>query len=86
VVANAYTVLSEGNTKLLGALDLNSELNDLVNFGSTKAAGRSQLILGGGFRSRLLSNLDAGIAYEVGVTTPKGLFDSRITADLIYRF
>lgn len=81
--ANAYTVLTEGDSKLLGAVDLNTELYDLINFGSTKAGGRTQVTVGGGFRSRLAKNLDLGFAYEAGVTDPVGIFDSRVTVDLI---
>jgi hypothetical protein len=85
-VGNGYTVLSEADNKLLGAVNLNSEFNDLSDFGSTKADGRTQLILGAGFRSRLLKNLDLGFAYEFGATNPQGIFKDRFTADLIWRF
>ena len=86
VVGNAYTVLSEGKNKLLGAVDLNTELADLSDFGSTKAEGRTQAIVGLGFRSRLLKNLDIGFAYEYGVSNPQGIFKDRFTTDLIFRF
>jgi len=86
VAANGYTVLTDGDHKLLGAVDLNTEMYDLINFGSTKAAGRTQMTLGGGLRSRLLPNLDLGFAYEFGVVEHVGIFDSRITADVIWRF
>lgn len=85
-VANAYTILSEGDNKLLGAVDLNTEMYDLINFGSTKAAGTTQLTVGGGFRSKLTKCLDFGIAYEAGVINPVGIFESRLTADFIWRF
>jgi hypothetical protein len=84
--ANGYTMLSNGDHKLLGAVDLNTEMYDLINFGSTAARGHTQITVGGGFRSRLLPNLDLGVAYEAGVSNPEGIFDGRITADVIWRF
>ncbi len=84
--ANGYTVLSEGDHKLLGAVDLNTEMYDLINFGSTAAGGRTQVTLGGGFRSRLCKNVDLGFAYEAGVTSPVGIFQDRFTVDFIWRF
>lgn len=86
VAVNANTVLNNANEKLLGALDLNAEMYDLINFGSTKAAGNTQATVGGGFRSRLLTQLDLGFAYEAGIASPKGIFDTRFTVDLIWRF
>ena len=85
-VVNGWTVLSEGNQKLLGAVDLNTEMYDLINFGSTKAQGETQVTIGGGFRSKLAKNLDLGFAYEAGVTKPVGIFESRVTADVIWHF
>lgn len=86
VALNGYTVLSEGNNKLLGAIPLNAEMYDLINFGATDAGGSTQLSLGVGFRSRILRNLDFGLAYESGLIDPKGIFDSRVTVDMIFRF
>ena len=85
-VANGYTVLTEGDRKLLGVVDLNTELYDLINFGSTKAGGRTQATVGGGLRSHLTRSLDLGFAYEAGVTSPKGIFESRYTVDFIWHF
>jgi hypothetical protein len=42
--------------------------------------------VGGGIRSKLTSKLDLGVAYEAGVTDPVGIFDSRVTVDMIWRF
>ncbi len=84
--ANAYTILTEGDHRLLGAVDLNTEMYDLINFGSTEAGGRTQVTVGGGLRSRLLPSLDLGVAYEAGVTEPVGIFDSRVTVDVIWRW
>jgi hypothetical protein len=85
VAANGYTILSNGNHNQL-PVPLNTEGYDLINFGSTAAAGTTQLTAGGGFRTRFTQNVDAGVAYEVGVVKPVGIFDARITADVIWRF
>jgi hypothetical protein len=87
--ANGYTVLTSGKntaSQSLNAVPLNTEGYDLINFGSSKAAGKTQFTVGGGFRTRLLKNVDAGVAYEAGVVDPVGIFDSRITADVVWRF
>jgi len=86
VVANGYTVLTEADHNYLAGVPLNTEFDDLSDLGSTGASGNTQIILGTGFRSRLLKNLDVGVAYEFGATQPQGIFGSRITADMIYRF
>ena len=88
-VANGYTILSNGNgqsSQSLNAVPLNTEGYDLINFGSADAAGTTQMTVGGGARSRILKNLDVGFAYEVGVVNPVGIFESRVTADVIWRF
>jgi hypothetical protein len=81
VSASGITVLDEGN-----AMGLSTEGYDLINFGSSQAGGETQIVVGGGFRSQLTESLSFGIAYEKSVTTPHGLFDERLTADLIWRF
>lgn len=86
VALNGYTMLSNGKDKLLGAVPLHTEMSDLINFGSTEVSGRTQLTAGGGFRSHLCKRLDVGFAYEAGITDPKGIFASRLTTDLIWRF
>jgi hypothetical protein len=85
-VANGYTILSDGNRNLIQGVQLNTELYDLINSGSTDAAGSTQLTFGGGFRTRFTHNVDAGVAYEVGVVKPVGIFASRLTADVVWRF
>lgn len=82
VVANGYTVLTEGNNKLLGAVPLDTELYDLGNFGSTDAAGTTQITVGGGARAKLTKNVELGASYETAVTSKEGIFDSRVTADV----
>jgi hypothetical protein len=81
VSANGFKVLSSGN-----GLGLQTEGFDLINFGSSKSSGDNQIAVGTGFRSHLLEHLDFGFAFEFGATHPKGLFDSRYTVDLSYRF
>jgi hypothetical protein len=88
-VLNGYTILSNGHSQgdqSLSAVPLNTEGYDLINFGSADASGTTQMTLGGGARSRLLKNVDLGFAYEVGVVNPKGIFESRVTADVVWRF
>ena len=84
-VANGYTILSNGNHNVL-PVPLNTEGYDLINFGSTDASGSTQFTVGGGARSRLVKNVDVGVAYELGVGNSVGIFHTRITADLIWRF
>jgi len=84
-VGNGYTILSNGNRNLL-PVPLNTEGYDLINFGSKDASGTTQFSVGGGARSRLVKNVDVGVSYEVGVGNSIGIFQSRVTADLIWRF
>ncbi len=86
VAMNGYTMLSNGKNKLLGSVPLNTEMYDLINFGSTDVAGRTQIVLGGGFRSQLTKKVDVGVAYEAGITSPKDIFDSPLTVDMILPF
>lgn len=81
VAANGWTVLDEGNN-----VPFTSEGYDVINFGASKAGGVTQLLLGAGFRSRVLENVDLGIAYEKSVISPEGLTDDRFTFDMCIRF
>jgi len=81
VVANAWTVLSEGN-----GIPLDSEGYDVINFGASRAGNTTQMTVGGGFRSRILDNVDIGVAYEKAVLSPEGLTDDRLTFDVSIRF
>jgi hypothetical protein len=85
VAVNGYTILSNGDHNRL-VVPLNTELYDLINAGSTAARGTTQLTVGGGVRSRLLNNVDVGVSYEAGVVDPVGIFEGRVTADVIWRF
>lgn len=78
---NAFTVLSEGE-----GLGVDFEGFDLFNFGSTKASGYTQSVLGLGFRSRVIDHLDFGFAYEFPISQPEGIFGDRFTIDFIWRF
>lgn len=80
-VVHGSTVLSQGD-----GLPLSFEGADLINFGASRAGGFTQVIAGGGFRSRLSAVFDLGFAYEIAVTKPKGLFRDRFTVDLAWRF
>ncbi len=81
VSGNGQTVLSEAK-----ALPLKVEGYDIINFGSSAAGGETQIVVGGGFRSRLHERVDFGFAYEYGLTDPKGLFKDRYTVDFVFRF
>lgn len=86
VVGNGYTILTSADHNNLAGVPLTTELYDLSDLGATGASGRTQVELGAGFRSHLTKNLDLGFAYEFGATEPKGIFDQRLTTDLIFRF
>lgn len=81
IVANGYNSVSNGNR-----LPIDTEGYDVINFGSTKAAGSIQLTLGAGFRSRVTDHVDFGFAYEKAVVAPEGLTDDRFTFDMSIRF
>lgn len=78
---NAFTTMSDGNGP-----GFQSEGFDLINFGSSAASGHTQGAVGGGFRTRLLQNLDLGFGYEYGVISKNDIFKARYTFDLIWRF
>jgi len=59
---------------------------DLINFGASNADGFTQIAVGGGFRSRFCRWADLGFAYERGVTRPEGIYDDRLTVDMIIKF
>lgn len=81
IALNGITVVDEGN-----ALPLTTEGYDLINFGSALADGETQITLGGGFRSQLTDSLSFGVAYEQPITDPEGLYDDRLTVDMIWNF
>ena len=81
VAFDAFTVLNEGNN-----IGLASEGYDVINFGSSGAGGVTQGTIAGGFRTRLLDNVDFGFAYQKAVLSPEGLTDDRFTFDMCIRF
>jgi Putative MetA-pathway of phenol degradation len=81
IALNGITVVDEGR-----ALPLTTEGYDLINFGSALADGETQITFGGGFRSRLTDSLSLGVAYEQPITDPHGLYDDRLTVDMIWNF
>lgn len=86
VSINAFTTMSEANVHLEPSPVAFSEGFDLINFGSSQASGRTQGAIGGGFRTRILQDLDFGFGYEWGVIGRNDIFKNRYTFDLIWRF
>ncbi len=86
---NGWTVVDspDGSQGPLGAFNtaLNTEGADLINFGASNPAD-TQAAIGFGFRSQLFENLDFGFIYEHAVTSPEGIFEQRVTTDLIFHF
>lgn len=86
---NSWTVLDspDGTKGPLGAFNtaLNTEGADLINFGAPNPTD-TQAAIGFGFRSKLLKNVDFGVVYEHAVTSPEGIFEQRVTTDLIFHF
>lgn len=81
VAANGFLGLSDGNGPAI-----NSEGYDLINFGASNVSGENMLVLGAGFRSSVCEKADFGFAFEKAVDHAGGIFDYRITADLIWKF
>jgi len=93
VAWNAFTTLNStgagtavNHQGVAAALPFNSEGFDLINFGSSQAAGRTQMTLGLGFRSRIRDNVYCGFGWEKATGSGDTLFDDRFTFDLIFRF
>jgi hypothetical protein len=81
VSMSGFHVLNDGKGP-----GLTTEGYDLINFGASAADGETSVVLGAGFRSQFTQSLSFGVACEWSVTSPEGLYDDRITADLIWRF
>jgi len=96
VELNWFHVLSTGDgrpnffSQAGGAVPVIAQFEggDLLNFGAGNAfANRDFVTAAIGFRSRLLDNLDAGIAYELPLTgDEKSIMKDRITFDLVWKF
>lgn len=69
-------------------LPMADEGQDLFNFGSTMADGKTLVTAAAGFRYRVCDDIDFGVAYQIPLTNGRGsnVTDWRVTADLIYRF
>jgi hypothetical protein len=87
---NGWTVLDspDGKKGPLGAFNtaLNTEGADLIDFGASNLQGNTQAAVGFGFRSKLCKYVDFGVVYEHAVTSPEGIFEQRVTTDLIVHF
>lgn len=78
---NAFTVLNSAHGPAFGF-----EGYDLINFGSSQAAGETRVVVGGGASSQVMDSLQVGVAYESGIDNPKFLFDHRVTATAVFEF
>lgn len=81
VSAVAWSVVDAGK-----GYPLELEGYDAVNFGASRSQGSTQVVLGVGFRTRFTEKLDLGVAWQKAVTTPRGLFEDRLTVDFVIRF
>lgn len=82
VSANFWTNLSDGNNMP----GLRGNGYDVLNLGAGDVNGVTQGMVGLGFRSRILDNLDVGAAYEIAAIRPYGLTNNRLTFDVCIRF
>lgn len=64
------------------------EGSDLLNFGAANSGENRDLVTAAfGFRSRITNDIDLGLAYEIPLTLEKeGIFDDRLTIDLVWKF
>lgn len=93
---NYFRVLDEGDgnarfqNQVGGAVPgvARFEGGDLINLGASNGSENADLLtLGMGFRYRFSDNVDLGLAYEIPLTSKSdNLMNSRITADLVWRF
>jgi hypothetical protein len=96
VEVNWFHVLSTGNgnpnffKQAGGAVPVVAgfEGNDLLNFGASNASMNRDLVTAAfGFRSRLCSTVDLGLAYEIPLTDQNdSIISDRWTLDLVWRF
>jgi hypothetical protein len=59
---------------------------DLYNFGSTGVAGMNVVSGAFGLKFKPRSNMEAGVAWEVPLTSQHFILDNRLTADFIVRY
>lgn len=81
------------NVKAGDRIPLDEESYDFFNLGSENAGGHGQVRMGFGGRWRFTddlevwghrSGIDWGFAYELPLTSKEGIFDWRITTDLVF--
>lgn len=84
VSLNAFTTINSASHNGGLPIGLPFEGADLINFGSSQAAGETDVFLGGGFSSHLTERIAAGVAYETALT--EGFFDQRVTFNMIIGF
>jgi hypothetical protein len=82
VSLNAFTVLSEGDSKL----PLEGEGFDLINFGARDSKGDTTGAVGVGFRTRVNEGSEFGFAFEHAAWRPRSVFEYRYTFDFLMRF
>lgn len=59
---------------------------DIFNFGAPGVKGDDIVTQAVGTKCKPRSNMEAGIAYEFPLTQTRGIFQNRLTADLIFRY
>ncbi len=74
---NAFTTLNAASYNGGLPLGLPFDGGDLINFASSQAAGETDVLVGGGFSSRITDKIAAGVAFESMIT--KGFYDQRVT-------
>jgi hypothetical protein len=69
-------------------LPIADEGADFFNLGAASSAGKNILTAGVGARYRFCESIDGGVVYQFPLDRGEGsgIFDWRITADLIFRF
>lgn len=89
VELNWFHVLDAGNgeSSLVSSI-VEFEGGDFFNLGASHANENRDFVSAAfGFRSRLADSVDAGVAYEIPLTSEDdSLMESRLTVDLVWRF
>lgn len=79
--------LQGGATLDVNTIQDNLDAVDIANLGTSNSEGQNYLNWAFGFRYKLSENLTTGVVYETPLTDEgEGLFDERLTFDLIYTF
>lgn len=80
VSLNAFTTLNSASHNGGLPIGLPFEGADLINFGSSQAAGETDVFLGGGFSSHITEKIAAGVGCEIALT--EGFYDQRVTVSM----